>query len=184
MALLRRYTLKNFKLILFVTIFIILLVSVLVFVGNTNTSRQINENSVENQITQNDQKNSVETKEVTNPAMYFTIKSCIDSYMKYISEENKEAIYCLLSKNYIQENNIDTNNVLEYVEKLSSKDLDFSIKEMKAENEGKDLQTYYINGTIRDNNNNKKEAKITVNIDITNKVFNIIPTVEEGVFDE
>lgn len=172
---------KNIKFI--VLIIVILIIGVLVFILNTNTKEENKDKQFNQQIASNIQNNSIETKEVTNSAMYFTIKSCIDTYMKYLSEHNKEAIYSVLSLDYIQDNNIDVDNVLNHVQILDGRNIDFTIHEMRVENEDKDIQTYYINGVIRSNNSNK-QAKMTINIDITNKVFNVIPDVIEGVFDE
>ena len=173
---------KNIKVVILTIAVIIIIITGLVFINYINTKQEKYENNeLEEQIIQ---KSTIETKIVDNSAMYFTIKSCIDTYMKYLSEQNKMAIYRVLSSNYIKDNNIKEDNVLKYVETLEGKKIDFSIIEMRVKSENEKIQTYYIDGIIRNENNNNKKSKLTINIDIENKVFNIIPSVIRGIFDE
>ena len=116
--------------------------------------------------------------------MYFTVKSCVDTYVKYISEQNNEALYGILDKTYIEQNNINKNNILSSISVLEGKNIDFNIQEMRVKDEDEEIQVYYIKGMLRNENDNKKQIQLTVNIDMTNKVFTIMPEAEEGVFDE
>lgn len=179
-GLIRRIDLKKFKYIIFTVIIIIIILIGAFFLIKNN-----NKNSVNVQESQNVIKiETIDTEEVTNSAMYFTVKSCVDTYVKYISEQNNEALYGILDKTYIEQNNINKNNILSSISVLEGKNIDFNIQEMRVKDEDEEIQVYYIKGMLRNENDNKKQIQLTVNIDMTNKVFTIMPEAEEGVFDE
>lgn len=165
-----------------VIVILLLIIGILIAINYGKENQEKNENE-EFQM-QNVQKEETEIKEVTNSAMYFTVKSCIDKYMNYLSEENKEAIYNVLSLSYIEKNDVNIDNVLNKIEKIEGKKLDLNIQEMKVKNDGEDFQTYYIYGKIRNENNSNSKILLTVNVDVINKTFSIEPEVIEGVFDE
>lgn len=141
----------------------------------------------------NEQKDSLETKvkddilleEVKNPHMYFTVETCINKYLKYISINDKESIYKVLDSNYIKMFNITQENVLEYIEKVDINDFNISISEMYVEEVDDDNQVYYIKGMINNELLEKNEEFcLTVNINIDSQVFSVVPYGYGGVLYE
>lgn len=125
---------------------------------------------------------------VTNSAMYFTVKSCVDSYINYVKNMDNKSVYKLLDSSYIEENNITEDNIVKYTGTVLEGD-DYDIQKMLlVKGDGEDLQQYYVYGLIRQNNGqkiNKQKVYLTVNIDLENMTFSIIPNVpNEEVFDE
>lgn len=130
----------------------------------------------------------VEVDVVENTAMYFTVESCIDKYISYIQDAEKTAVYKIIDLSYLNENNIIEDNVLDNIESIPEGS-DFDIQKMLiVKNEEEDLQKYYVYGLLRYNNGqtiNKQKMYLTVNIDLENMMFSIIPNVpDEGVFHE
>ena len=92
---------------------------------------------------------------------YFSIVSSVNKYLNYTSTNNKEAIYSLLDKEYITNNEVTINNVLD---KVSIYPINTSVKitTMTSVNI-KNSYAYYLKGSIIQNNYSTTE-------EITNKV--------------
>ena len=125
---------------------------------------------------------------VKNTAMYFTVESCIDTYINYIQHADKTPLYNILDSSYLEKNNVTEDNVLDNVEAIpKGSDLDIQ-KMLIVSGEEEDLQQYYVYGLLRNNSGkeiNEPKMYLTVNIDIGNMIFSIIPNVpDEEVFDE
>lgn len=166
----------KYIIILLLIIIISLFVSIFYMMNKNNTTS----GQIKN--TQQEEKEKNEVEKVTNSIMYFTVESCIDKYIGYVSRQDKAAIYGVLDASYIEENKIEQNNVLNYVTNITNNDVNFDIQQMLVSGDGENLQTYYVCGMLREQNKEKKLC-LTVNIDIENMVFSIIPYTEEGVFD-
>lgn len=52
---------------------------------------------------------------VEDPSKFYTVSSCITKYMKYLSSNDNEKIYTLLSPSYIKKNSITVDNVFDYI---------------------------------------------------------------------
>ena len=169
----------KYIIILLIIVIIGLLVSIYVMNIKNTTYEQIK--STQQEVEKEDkEKNEVE--EVTNSIMYFTVESCIDKYIGYVSKQEKAAIYGVLDESYIEENKIEQDNVLNYITNITNNDVNFDTQQMLVSGEGENLQTYYVYGILREQNK-KIKMYLTVNIDIENMVFSIIPYTKEGVFD-
>lgn len=177
----RRYNLKKLK---YKILIIIAIIIGIVFIAYFTNSNKTISKSTQTENNHNAQNSEIKTEKVSNSAMYFTVKSCIDKYTKYLSEKNTKAIYSVLSQDYINENDVNVNNVLNHIETIDGKNIDFNIEDMRVENDGKEIQIYYISGILRNEESQNKNVKLKINIDLTNRVFSITPTVTEEVFDE
>ena len=169
-------------------VIIIIVTSIFIINKKNNDKDENNDNETNNMMNESREENSnnnVNLKEVDNTAMYFTVESCIKNYMKSISKQDNEAILGILDQNYINDNNIDVNNILEYVTKNNEKKaLDFDIQKMLVENDEEDIQKYYVYGVVRNPEGRKEKEYLTINVDINALVYSIIPNVPKGVFDE
>lgn len=168
----------------YITIFfIIIIVAICAIILSIKTQEE--KDNVENvQPSQENIKEEKSIKEVTNSIMFFSIESCIDQYMEYLSQQNNEAVYAVLDNKYKEDNNITLNNVLNKLNIKEKKNLDYDIQKMLVNGDGENIQTYYVYGVTREKEGNKKESYITVKVDIENNLFTIMPYVEKGVFNE
>ena len=94
---------------------------------------------------------------------YFSIVSSVNKYLNYTSTNNKEAIYSLLDKEYITNNEVTINNVLD---KVSIYPINTSVKitTMTSVNI-KNSYAYYLKGSIIQNNYSTTE-EITNNFEM------------------
>ena len=104
--------------------------------------------------------------------IYFTISTLVENYIKCVSNNDKEEIYNILDKDYIKENKITEENVLEKIEKYSKIEKS-KIKDI-YELSGSRYTTYYIEYNIND-----KDIYFAMNTDFTNKTFSIMPIKEQ-----
>ena len=84
---------------------------------------------------------------VDNYNNYYMIQNAIVSYYTYISEKNSEAVYEILDKVYIDENQITIDNILTQVDSLSVENFSSSIIDM-YEKQGYANTSYCVHGTI------------------------------------
>lgn len=177
---------KVIRIILICLVIIIILVGC--FLVYLTLKKDNNGNENENNLTSqqiSDEQSEIPKKEVTNSAMYFSVKSCIEKYMSYISHQNAEAILKILDPTYIKEKNINAENLFEYVFKNENgEELNFDIEKMLVSGDTENLQSYYVKGYIRDAEGNKNESYIIVNIDMQALVFSIVPEVDKEAFNE
>lgn len=129
---------------------------------------------------------------VDDKAIFFTITDCIQKYIDYINTENNilgyskdyvytqeeienartDILYNLLSKNYINKNNIAKENVKQYVEQINE-NTTFIPKEILS-NLNYDLNVYIISGNII-NRSIYDERIYIVKTDNKNSTFSIEP---------
>lgn len=176
---------KKVRIAIIILSMLIIIGLVVVFLEFQNTD---NESKTNNIAQQKILEEKVKFDVVTNTAMYFTVESCIDTYINYVQNAEKAPLYQLLDMSYIEKNNVTENNVLDNIATIPEGS-DFDIQKMLlVSGEGEDLQQYYVYGLLRYNNGqeiNRKKMYLTVNIDIENMIFSIIPNVpDEEVFDE
>ena len=176
---------KKLKLIIILLTILIVMILLLLFIMNEKR-KILPQNNQE--IEQTDVIEQRKLNVVTNQSMYFTVKSCIETYIDYIIKQDKNSIYKILDSIYIQENNITEETVLNYTGRLSN-GTDFDTQKMLLfEGEEENIQKYYVYGILRTkgaDKANKKSIYLTVNIDLQNMIFSITPNVpDEEVFYE
>lgn len=137
-----------------------------------------------------------------SPANFYIVQKCISiyldninknnsayygknnngEYVKVIEDENiKNMIYNLLSKEYIQENNITKSNVYNFVEDIQEKQIFNILKIRLVQNENSDQ--YVVYGFLQSTDNKfTKYATYIVNMSSKNNVFSIEP-ISESVDD-
>lgn len=133
---------------------------------------------------------SGQIEQVTSYRSYIAAQNCIDKYLKKIyyannpelvenesdpetNEETRQAIIDMLYTPYIQENNINITNVLDYVYEV---DENYSINMLDMrEIIDERIQTYYIYGTI----SNNQSVYLVLYVDEYNATFAIQPLNEQ-----
>lgn len=133
---------------------------------------------------------SGQIEQVTSYRSYIAAQNCIDKYLKKIyyannpelvenesdpetNEEIRQAIIDMLYVPYIQENNINITNVLDYVYEV---DENYSINMLDMrEIIDERIQTYYIYGTI----SNNQSVYLVLYVDEYNATFAIQPLNEQ-----
>ena len=116
--------------------------------------------------------------------MFFTVESCVNKYLDYKKSKNEEAILEILDNSYIQQYSINKNNINSYVNFSNMKDeYAFIADKMTYLNINDSLYSYNAIGKIveYDMDNSKvidSEFHITVNINMDNNTFSIIPSNE------
>lgn len=176
---------KKVKIAIIILVILSIIGLVVVFFEFQKTN---NKNKISNIAQQEILEEKVKYDAVKNTAMYFTVESCIDTYINYIQHADKTPLYKILDSSYLEKNNVTEDNVLDNVEAIpEGSDLDIQ-KMLIVSGEEEDLQQYYVYGLLRNNSGqeiNEPKMYLTVNIDIGNMIFSIIPNVpDEEVFDE
>lgn len=188
------------KIKIFAIILTVLILIIIIAIAILNRS---NENSENNLIKPQNVGTVAETTEfidVQDERRYFTVVNCINDYLSKTNINNsayygrgennepiliveekeiKQMIYDVLSQKYIQENNIDLENLNNFVN-LMQEDTIFvpiTIKQKFGENAIK----YFVTGIIQDLNNNYiDDLNIIVNIDSINSTYSIEPVIGEN----
>lgn len=120
---------------------------------------------------------------VDNYSNFYTVDSCLYRTITYLSTDDEDSIYLLLSDNYKKSNNIKKNDVLNLfydVEENSN----FVSKKMYYQTMNKNITKYYVYGQIEPNqlfDNDvlteliSKDVYFIVYLDTSNKTFSIEP---------
>ena len=124
-------------------------------------------------------------EKIKDSVEFYTVEFVVNTYENMIINKESEEIYSILNKNYIDENQITTENVLDNVEKSSfSEELD-PFDEIKIEIESmysikestNTLTDYYVKGYVMKNDDYsvKDEINLMVKLDSQNSAFSVAP---------
>ena len=176
------------KSIIIVSILMIILISVLIvlYVRSQNQGTDYTNNSeFEQDVSHMELKSEFE--KVENRNNYYAVKNIIGKYGYAIIDGGQESIYNMLDPEYISQENISQDDVLEYVDVLDKDDLteyqvnnleiNVNIDQMYYKDLNTNTSSYYINGMFEYNVNSKQiEFCLLVNMDSNNSTFYIYPT--------
>ena len=102
------------KKVLIIGLILILIISgtvTIVLTGKTDNEKNMD---VEEQV--GDVETKFKREKVSNSTVFYTVEDCINFYIDSVKAEEKDKIFELLDEKYINENNINQENVLKYVE--------------------------------------------------------------------
>lgn len=137
-------------------------------------------------------KDTTNIHEVKGATSYFTVQSCVNKYLNYLAQKDKNSLYKILDSTYIHKFQITQDNVLNSLEDLSG-NINFEATKMYYETISDTEKAYYVKGTIekeeiREDVTNysiiNKNFYITIRLDTDNMIFSVIPSVEGGIFNE
>ena len=151
-----------------------------------NTTSNIVNNIQENLINNNIQDNNttvgntqIKPQAVKSREDFYTVKSCIDEYINYIVTNNSEALYNILDKYYMQQNNINQNNILEKLVRINEYQVFAPTRMNYIELNNK--QIYMVYGKIREDKLNERANEVEFNLTVTmnkqNNSYSIIPEI-------
>ena len=125
---------------------------------------------------------------VTNRDDFFTAQLCVNNYIVYLTQKDAESLYKLLDEEYIEQFDVTKDNVLEHVENLSG-NIGFKAKKMYFDKVNENYYKYYVIGEIFEHNMDEEpksmgEFKVTVNMDLENMLYSIVPYGYGGNFHE
>ncbi len=104
--------------------------------------------------------------------IFYTIDNELRIYMNQVNNSEKNKVYNLLDKDYIEKNNITEENVLEKIPNYI--DIDTYKTKKIYELTGRNLATYFVKGIVEE-----KNIYFVFKLDISNDVFSIFPIEEE-----
>ena len=117
---------------------------------------------------------------------FFTVNSCVYKYIQYLSNKNYDNLFKVLSKEYINDNNINESNIYNYLPNLNG-NYSFVSKKIYYEKKDDNYFKYYVYGYIEqdliDSIGNKEYYYFLVDYDQMDNVFSITP-INKIVFDE
>lgn len=115
---------------------------------------------------------------VKDNSRFFTVSSCVSKYINYLTAEDTENLLILLSKEYKDNNAINSDNLYNYVNKINSNKT-FSPKKMFQQRISKSIYKYYVYGFIQeelmDSIGPKEDYYLIVILDEENMTFSVEP---------
>ncbi len=93
-------------------IFLAITILAVVIVLNDKKSNNISNNYLNNNNNNNDDDNSAEIYDLKDHSRFFTITNCLNKYYGYVFSKKYDTVYNLLSVDYIQKNEITSENII------------------------------------------------------------------------
>ena len=154
---------------------ILMIVLILLLIASgTITLIIINKLNKKSVVETEEQLGDVETEykreSVINSTVFYTVEDCINTYIEAVKEGKKEKIIKLLDLEYITENNINEDNVLNYIGKQKTAFIALKMYESELYN----VCSYIVEGIADDEKLNTK-IFYRVKLDTNNYTFSIIP---------
>ena len=133
----------NIKNLLIVLLLLITVLTIWIF----NISNKKEENNNINIIEENN--TIAQYQKVTNPHMYFTVKSCVEKYLYYVQQKDADSITKILDYQYIKDFNISKENVFNHVEEILNPVV-VTIEEMYVLEKNENEHEYYLRGILQE----------------------------------
>lgn len=137
-----------------------------------------NNDNIENNINTTEMPQTMEVTRVKNRNDFFTVVNCVDRYITYLSRKDPDILYNYLDEQYIKENKITKQNVLEHIQTLDDF-YKFKAREMYILKDSNEIEQYFVYGTLtlEATGDDEQETKfyISVKLDKTNNTFSVIP---------
>lgn len=109
---------------------------------------------------------------LNNTTLFYTIEDCINLYFDKIKNNEKNYLYDILNREYIEENKITTDNILSYVDKVKEEESFIATKMYESRNNN--WYSYIIEGVKSQDDYNTKVYFI-FKLDDNNLTYNIEP---------
>lgn len=174
---------KKNVLISIIVLLIIIVLAIIIIMNNIKSNENVGQNNI---IIEQNQNKKIE--KVQSASAYFTVQSCINKYINYVTSKDTDSILKLLDSGYIIENNITEDNVLEKIENISGFVI-FEAEEIYVEEIDSNNKIYYVSGVLKQEGLEvyttiDTEFYITVNMNFNDNIFSIIPFGNGGLFNE
>lgn len=164
---------KNRKsLIILISLLIIVIIVVLIIINKLKK----NEENLEFTKQENPElTTTLDIMELENEKEFFTVEECVNKYFETLDKNNANGVYNLLNDKYIEQNSINTSNVLQKVYQLKSGFEEFFVKDVYYREVSYDTEyQYYIYGELLgENYSTITPVYIIANLDFMNNSFNI-----------
>lgn len=160
------------KKIIFILILIFLLVMLLILIISLKNSINI----------QNEKKEAIGKENLSlhllkDNSIFYTISNKVNKYLIDIYNKDNESLYNQLDRNFINENNINKNNVLSFIDNYSSRK-SFSMEKAYYMTKNK-VSVYVVTGKIKTDSINEvrdeSEYSVIVKLDTENMTYSIYP---------
>lgn len=172
---------KN-KLLIFIIALLVIIVLAITTINKQDFQKSEEQNETNIIVEQNETK---QTKKVKSASAFFTAQNCANKYLGYASEKDSDKVYKLLDYDYIMQNNITTQNVIEKIETIPEQ-AQLKVETMYMEVIDDNSNKYYMSGLLVQDTSEgdivlQDNFKIEVILDFQNMTFSIIPLENGGV---
>jgi len=129
-----------------------------------------------------EQEESMKTILVTDASRYFTVLSCVRSFVNTVSTGSRSDLVLLLDSDYKERNRIDEVNVKTFLPELdASSSYDYTGDEMYEKRLSKNVTTYFVKGRIKKVLFDENPVYMNYDMTITLHESDFIFTVEPGI---
>lgn len=172
---------KSIKSAIIVLVILIGFVAILLLSYSPNS----NEGNSELADTNQNVKEEKELTQVKSASAFFTAQNCANKYLGYVSEKDSESIFRVLDYNYIEQNGITSENVMEKIDNIPEQ-AQLKVEKMYLEKIDDNNSKYYMTGLLVQDTSEgdillQDNFSIAVILDFENMIFSIIPLENGGV---
>lgn len=154
------------KIIIFIILVIVVLLTFIIVLivknNNTNVEKKVRGNELI--------KPTYKIEEIKSISNYITINNCINTYLKYINNNEIEALKYILISDYK-----DNNNIIDDIKNIKGEN-EFFINKVLTYNANININTYLISGKVFNKSNKQLiDVEFLLNIDSINSTFELAP---------
>lgn len=158
---------KKNRLVLFIVFVGLFITSLIIY--NMYNNKELESNEVNNQ----------KYILLSDYSRFFTVNSCINKYIVYLQSKDVDSLLKVLDKDYVGKNNINSNNIFNYLGSIDGNN-SFVSKKIFYEEISDQYVKYYVYGyiskeTIDNLNVEKTDKYYIVTFDLDNQLFSIMP---------
>lgn len=123
--------------------------------------------------------NKDKIKLVDNYSIFYTTSNSANLYLNYLANDDSKSIISLLDEEYIENNNITKENVIDKLKDFTIEFPTLRVVSMYEEKINNNKKRYYLKGNLIDSDEDKyeivKDYFLIVDIDSSNNTYTITP---------
>lgn len=105
---------------------------------------------------------------VTSRDDFYIVEKCIQKYIEYLKEKDIEKIYSCLDKEFLEQENITKDNIIEEIQNWQIGD--FTAEKMYVYDDTETISEYFVTGLMENN-----KYYIIVKVDYNYETFSVLP---------
>ena len=167
--------------ILLIVLIVIIMCLLMKFIAKNDTTNTLNEIEIVDDVIENEEVIDNTIERIEDRSDFFAVKSCVSKFYTYyadsfstdsLSNQGIKAVYNMLDKKYIEDNEITEQNLVSKLSKINTSRV--NINDMYVDQKNENIYIYIVKGKLREIETKKvADFELMLMLDMKNSTFTV-----------
>lgn len=167
--------------ILLIVLIVIIMCLLMKFIAKNDTTNTLNEIEIVDDVIENEEVIGNTIERIEDRSDFFAVKSCVSKFYTYyadsfstdsLSNQGIKAVYNMLDKKYIEDNEITEQNLVSKLSKINTSRV--NINDMYVDQKNENIYIYIVKGKLREIETKKvADFELMLMLDMKNSTFTV-----------